>query len=527
MAASMSPSQRQDDFAEEFLTCSICTEPFDDNERQAKCLPCQHSYCKSCLKRHVGKRSRLNCPNCRKVVVLTEGGISNLPNNFLVQNLRDYQDMFNFTMFCGGCDDKSNNVVSFCNECGCFLCHVCIGIHKKLRPLQAHRLSTLAELQKKKANPMMQQQMHCEKHPKQDLNMYCRAAQCKVPICATCGLIDHRGHDLIEQSAAVDEILAEIRTSLTRVEKKRKILVGKRDHVENMKRMLTESFDRTEKEISESEHKLLTLVKCRYGDAKAHLNRLYQNEMKHLRALTESIDLLSAQLSSVCEFTVKACDVSQLKKQLPISHNHIMDQLRELEGAKLPETTSENVGVHLTKRHHSVIADIKESIPHLCTIDWLKHPDKHRDAKGNIRDKAPSHISSICQPSKMVLIISIMVLLLSFLTYHKLRPQIDPGRCTIELGPPCNDHDDNEEWFRTAIIQTVDNYGRFMSTGGANVEAYYKDLNDAIYVQDYYDGAYTFEYDCWETVHVKIKGVELDGSPFDMDSKKEDSINIV
>ena len=63
-------SRRKEEFKEEFLTCSICTESYDRYEHQAKFLPCLHTYCKSCLESlaQAGQRPKFNCPQCRKLV---------------------------------------------------------------------------------------------------------------------------------------------------------------------------------------------------------------------------------------------------------------------------------------------------------------------------------------------------------------------------------------------------------------------------------------------------------------------------
>ena len=87
-------AQRQEEFKEQFLTCSICDEPYDTGEHRAKCLPCLHTFCKSCLQLIIdgAGSTTIDCPTCRKEAALPEGTVDGLLNSFMVENLRDYHD---------------------------------------------------------------------------------------------------------------------------------------------------------------------------------------------------------------------------------------------------------------------------------------------------------------------------------------------------------------------------------------------------------------------------------------------------
>ena len=66
----------------ELLECSVCLEQLDQS---SKVLPCQHTFCRRCLKEIVETRKELRCPECR---ILVEEDVDNLPVNiFLVRIL--------------------------------------------------------------------------------------------------------------------------------------------------------------------------------------------------------------------------------------------------------------------------------------------------------------------------------------------------------------------------------------------------------------------------------------------------------
>ena len=167
MAANLSLSKRKDDFVEEFLTCAICAEPYDDDEHKAKFLPCLHTYCKTCLQQYAGKRQQFNCPSCRNETKVPGETTESLPGNFIVESLMSYQDVFNALASCGKCNDGESGAVSFCHRCGCFLCQNCFENHHKMHSVDDHELSTMQELKETKSNQLTHEETKCKKHPDQ------------------------------------------------------------------------------------------------------------------------------------------------------------------------------------------------------------------------------------------------------------------------------------------------------------------------------------------------------------------------
>ncbi|KAM9386334.1 E3 ubiquitin-protein ligase SH3RF1 [Pholidichthys leucotaenia] len=67
----------------DLLECPVCLERLDAS---AKVLPCQHTFCRRCLKGIVGSRGELRCPECRTLV---ECAVDELPSNILLVRLLD------------------------------------------------------------------------------------------------------------------------------------------------------------------------------------------------------------------------------------------------------------------------------------------------------------------------------------------------------------------------------------------------------------------------------------------------------
>ncbi|XP_072030600.1 E3 ubiquitin-protein ligase TRIM56-like [Amphiura filiformis] len=365
-----SPTQLKEDFRDEFLTCVICAEPFDSNNHKAKYLPCLHTFCKSCLQRHAGKRPKFNCPNCRESIPLPGGTVDNLPNNFIVENLKGYQDIFNFDVGlpCGNCDD-ANPAVSFCQICGSFQCQRCTDNHQVMRSLRHHKLVTIDELQEKKHNPLMLQQQNCEKHPTLPLTLYCKEPGCKVRSCASCGLAYHRTHDLIDLSTASDKIISDIQLSSGKVKVRNQDLITMRLAVQAMQKSLIDDLNSKQELMKESVQELHNEIDRRYSNAVSHLQNLYQIEMNRLTTNVEAIDFLSAQMISARDFAKKACATNN-HTELLTSQSHILDRLNELENAELPEMPLQSK-FGFSKKHDAAIESVKKSLQHLCDVETL------------------------------------------------------------------------------------------------------------------------------------------------------------
>ena len=70
------------------LTCSICLDPL----REPKDLDCPHVFCLECLQTWVKKEPTIECPECRKITVVPQGGLSNLKTNLRLKNMIEEYD---------------------------------------------------------------------------------------------------------------------------------------------------------------------------------------------------------------------------------------------------------------------------------------------------------------------------------------------------------------------------------------------------------------------------------------------------
>ena len=82
------------DIGDELVTCTICLEHFTS----PKTLVCLHTFCESCLRRHLmvyqtqrrGNLSTIPCPTCRELTPLPQMGVAGLRTDFKIAKIVDF-----------------------------------------------------------------------------------------------------------------------------------------------------------------------------------------------------------------------------------------------------------------------------------------------------------------------------------------------------------------------------------------------------------------------------------------------------
>ena len=278
-------------------------------------------------------------------------------------------------------------------------------------------------------------------------------------------------------------------------------MVKRKDAIATQQKQLVQRSEQKMKDIDKLEKKLVKLIESKCSEAKVHVKQLCGTEMENLTKKIEAIDNITSQMTNASEFANKACDMNYLT-QILTSQHQITDRLRELKNADLPETTSDRADFTFTDNHESALAQIQESVQHLCDISWLQRTGIGVDQKVSLREANFMRKKQIKNKSKIA--------------SAESKPQVDPKQCTIQRGLGVQ----AMNW-RKAIVQAVDTNGQLMTTGGANVEVTnikYDKFHRSpqhVQVQDNNDGTYTFEYHIyWDRLYVKINDAPMRGSPF-------------
>lgn len=115
---------------EQEVNCSVCLEPFDEDDHSPRTLRCGHTLCTFCiealLQRFVNDR---NCPECRKPLKITN--VYHLPVSYTVLRLSRTLSDVNFKLVNelledgDVCLEHGSPIITWCKECCKWMCRRC------------------------------------------------------------------------------------------------------------------------------------------------------------------------------------------------------------------------------------------------------------------------------------------------------------------------------------------------------------------------------------------------------------------
>ncbi|XP_078658163.1 E3 ubiquitin-protein ligase TRIM71-like [Branchiostoma floridae x Branchiostoma belcheri] len=252
-----------DDFDDEFLTCALCLDLYED----PKLLPCFHTLCKKCVEgvaNNSGGRG-FQCPLCRANIKLPcpvqLGGVDKLPSNFYTNKLLDFRRLKLSKLShvqCQMCKSGAQ-ASAVCGDCTFLLCNNCVGVHRNTPALQGHAIITLGDLENPAMRSQYARQIYCPRHPGQRTTFYCEP--CATLVCMACTVDEHRPgqkHDPRE----VEKVAPKYRASVEGLMRKTEKVVSKiNQKVANLDEELTattENCEQVEKEVQQHYEELIS-----------------------------------------------------------------------------------------------------------------------------------------------------------------------------------------------------------------------------------------------------------------------------
>ncbi|XP_070561117.1 tripartite motif-containing protein 2-like [Ptychodera flava] len=328
-----------EDFNEKFLVCPICSEQY----KNAKVLPCQHSFCETCLLHVVEKIGKLDCPTCRRSCELPDGGVVNLQTNFFLNQMVEQFEKRDSAppeiTTCGSCDRSS--VASHCLDCDVRLCEMCVKGHGKLRVTRSHRLMAIDEYEESKSeNPaMVQPPLFCSKHDDNQIKFYCDT--CESMICTDCTVIDHpvTTHKYRYLKEAADECKQSIQWMLRDLSKKEKEVerttTAAEQVSESLERKLREEKaairEYTQKKISEFKH----MIEGKETLMLEQLQEIFDEKKHNVHAQLKEMEMVKNMKDFAEKLTHFGSDTQVItaRKGMTTQIQELIDNLTNLEPA--------------------------------------------------------------------------------------------------------------------------------------------------------------------------------------------------
>ena len=93
---------------------------------------------------------------------------------------------------CQGCEE--NEATDYCKDCDLHFCSTCKKTHLRPKMSAHHQFITTDEAMKGGATSSTPRILHCQKHPHQEVNSYCKTDQ--TAVCPQCAVDFHSGHNV-------------------------------------------------------------------------------------------------------------------------------------------------------------------------------------------------------------------------------------------------------------------------------------------------------------------------------------------
>ncbi|XP_072163321.1 uncharacterized protein [Diadema setosum] len=319
----------------ENLECPICLTLFN----QPKSLACSHTFCKDCLERisqTQPTQQAIKCPVCRKETPLPSGDVSKLQTNVPVSSLVDEVKTKSTT--CTACEmDEKPPAVTYCQDCGKYMCKLCDSKHSGWTPFSTHTVVAMSEVLSGKVP--FKRRRKCKRHPTDDEECFC--TDCREYVCHKCVVLKHlQGGHQIEDAAIHEEKLIENINELQERTKSKKatfenhidFIETQRDEITNMMRRLNDDIDKTYEEY-------MKLLSTRRETLKCQVKRLSKKLDKELQVMEEDSRQTIHHMKAMEELVTNGVKVP-LEKDALIAHGTLCEDLKSFLGRDDPDNHS-------------------------------------------------------------------------------------------------------------------------------------------------------------------------------------------
>ena len=277
---------------EKEVTCPLCLDLF----KEPKKLPCDHVYCKECLKGLALRQQNLSisCPECRTAVQIPNNDVGNFPTAFRMNRL--------------------------------------VEAFQEAREETDHHKQATDSLAKS-----------CTVHTAQPLALYCET--CKAMLCRDCVIMtkDHIEHkyNYIGRVAEKYRQTHEKRLQMT-IEFKEQ-LSQVYSQISKVEERIASEETANREEIDRAFEELYNILKESKQSMKRQLSQKYQSALDHLlkhKCETESIQAETAHVTTLIEGTLQGKDEVILSQEELVAKN-VKKLQKQVE--QFPQTVSEPI----------------------------------------------------------------------------------------------------------------------------------------------------------------------------------------
>ena len=366
MAVNLDVAEKTLEDLEKEVTCAVCQEHYTD----PKIFPCLHYYCKQCILK-LALRARqdkpFSCPECRKDIILPEGGVEELKSAFFINRLKSmhakHKKALSKKVQCEICTDPQALAEAFCRQCDKFSCKNCAHQHSVMKALfKGHEIIPIDQLQKIRADELVPKNpapKKCKVHGEL-LKIVC--FDCNKLICRDCTIKEHRDHNIEFNNVAADNKKKELMESMKPLRKVDYSLSQALKEIRDAGHEVEAQGDSVANTIETSFEELHRILETRKQQLLEEARRRVREKTGNLKGQEKNLSIASADVCSVIDYTeqcVRLCSDDEVMSMHTEISRRIKDVVKE-------HSKSGNILEPVEKADMGVEVGCVEDLQHLC-----------------------------------------------------------------------------------------------------------------------------------------------------------------
>ncbi|XP_059213429.1 tripartite motif-containing protein 16-like [Centropristis striata] len=286
------------------VCCSICLDRLKDPVT----IPCGHSYCMNCIKRHwdeENQRTIPSCPQCRQIFGLRPVLVKNTMLADLVEELKktgllpvraDHCYAGPEDVGCDVCTGRKLKALKSCEQCLVSYCEQHLQPHYESPAFEKHKLVSPS----KKI-----QENVCTRH-NEVMKIFCRTDQ--KCICYLCSMEEHEGHNTVTAAVERAEWQKDLEVSQQKIQQRIK---NREKDVKLLQQEVKDLNHSADKAVEDSEKiftDLIRLIEKRSSDVKQQIKSKQTTEVSRVKELQEELE------EEISHLRRKDIELEQLKR---------------------------------------------------------------------------------------------------------------------------------------------------------------------------------------------------------------------
>lgn len=381
------------DVADNFLTCSVCDEPF----KYPVGLPCLHSFCKECLTKHILSTTKgqkapkgFNCPKCKRHVDSPDShqpphSWADLfaPNHFVL-SLMEGVKLRSDSQKCDPCSRRNEKVtaIRWCKECGEALCQQCEGFHRSMKYSQHHHLVSMDDLKHQPIKSTVSRPP-CPDHEGTLLGFFCEDHN--QVICSSCVTIDHRKCRHVTTTAeAAEKQHNDAETLRERLKLQRDWARRIADNRRHSSQVMDDSANQIRQQITSIREQINDLLVQKESKILEELKVIHTEEKQKYEGAIETCDGLVSTTENA---------ISLLQNSL--KHGSDTDVILAIDNVRNESHTCEGKLSELTTQLHDLFISFSADNALQSLVNNLDDIGKLTTTRANANLTAPYHVDSL------------------------------------------------------------------------------------------------------------------------------------